>query len=214
MQLIKTELTAASWGYSALSAYEVGSTARRAMLLCWRHDVPVPIWPHMTSSPRPTFQSPQSVSERILCNLTHCSERQSGTAQRTVCGRGAWRAHSLVAQQQVELAVAWIMTGCAVTSVSECHSGHYDTCHYGHYGTCHCGHCMTHVIMVIMTHVIVVIVWHISLWSLYDTCDYGHYMMHVTLVTMTYVTVVIVWHMSLWSFYDTVTMVIVWCTSL
>jgi hypothetical protein len=60
-------LTATGWVYSALSVYEVGSTARRAVLLCWHHDVPVPIWPHMTPSPRPTFQRCSQSPQCRIC---------------------------------------------------------------------------------------------------------------------------------------------------
>jgi len=139
------------------------------------------------------------VSEHIHGNLTHRSE-----VEHLVC-RGAWRADRQLLGN---------MAGGAVTSVSVCHCGHYDTCHRGH--------CMI-LITVVMWYICdmsLLTFWHMTLWSLDDTCHCGHYditevnydtyycghyIIHVTVVIMTchyghymtLVTIVIIWHMTL-----------------
>ena len=227
MQLTNTELTAASWGYGALCMYKVGSSVRRARLLCWHHDVPVPIWPHMTPSPRPTFQRclqsarpppHPPVSERIHGDLTRRSEVQH------LVRRGAWRADRET--------VAW-KYGRMRCDICICVSlwSLWHMSPWSWYDTCNCGHVLYvwYVTVDILTHVTVIIIWHMTLYLLrhmslfslcdtchcshydtwrcshydtwrcshYDTCHCDHYMTHDTVVIMTHVTIFIMWHMSL-----------------
>ena len=211
MQLIKTELTAASWWYGALCVYKVGSSARRAMLLCWHHDVPVPIWPHMTPSPRPTFQRclqsarppPNPVSVRIHGNLTRRSDVEH------LVRRGAWRAHrETVAWKycrvRCDICICvspwslWHVTVVIMTHVTAvimtCHYCHYDTWHYSILWHMPYGHYMTHDTLVIMSHVTVVIMAHVT--AVIMTHVTAGIMTHVTVVIMTHVIAVIMTHVT------------------
>ena len=130
------------------------------------------------------------VTERIHGNLTRRSEVEH------LVRRRAWRADRIQTGRQ------WLgnMAGCAVTSVSVCHCGHYDTYHRGHYMIL-----ITVVIMWCICDMSLLTFWHMSLWSSYDKCHRGHFMILVTVVIMWYrcdMSLLTFWLMSLWSLYD------------